>query len=51
MYNTENYVDGEALFRLTENDIREMVTPIGLTKKSLYLTQVCSVAVFVFLAK
>ena len=38
-HNTDNYMDGEALFQLTGKDIREMVPPIGLTKKILYLIQ------------
>lgn len=48
-HNTENYVDGEALFQLTEKDICEMVPPIGLTKKILYLIQlVCEHCCFNF---
>ena len=30
---TENYIDGCAFMMLNEEDVRELVPPIGLTKK------------------
>ena len=36
----ENYIDGEVFVSLTEQDIKEMVPPIGLLKKILKLRQV-----------
>ena len=36
-------MDGETLFQLTEKDICELVPPIGLTKKILYL--VCAIKI------
>lgn len=36
----DNYIDGEAFSSLTEQDIKEIVPPIGLVKKILKLRQV-----------
>ena len=38
-------IDGEALFELSEEEIREMLPPIGLTKRIMYLIQ--SVSIFI----
>ena len=32
-YNTENEIDGAAFFDLTENDVKEMIKPLGQVKK------------------
>ena len=40
---TENFIDGEALFELSEEEVCEMLPPVGLTKKIMYLIQSVSV--------
>ena len=35
----ENYVDGKVLLSLTESDLLEMITPIGLVKIIVSLTE------------
>ena len=42
MMYTENFIDGESLFELSEEEICEMLPPIGLTK-IMYLIQSVSV--------
>ena len=32
----ENYIDGKDFLLLTEKEIKEMVPPIGLTKKIMF---------------
>ena len=39
----ENFIDGEALFELSEEEISEMLPPVGLTKKIMYLIRCVSV--------
>ena len=36
----ENYVDGESFLSLTEQDIKDMIPPIGIVKKILKLQHV-----------
>ena len=44
-------MDGEALFQLTEKDVREIVPPIGLTKKILYLIQLVRMLFLPYIAE
>ena len=43
MVYTENFIDGEAFFELSEEEICEMTPPVGLAKKIMYLIQSVSV--------
>lgn len=42
MMYAENFIDGEALFELSE-EVCEMLPPVGLTKKIMYFIQSVSI--------
>ena len=44
----DNVIDGESFLELSEDDIKEIVKPIGIVKKILKL-QVCSARLFIIL--